>query len=85
MEPQAVLLVAHFVMSIFNVQLGNPVMKPYPMPTMEVCQNYAGWMQAQDKLDLEYVLVTRTECVTIEQFREMQAQQAAQGQNNEQN
>lgn len=87
MEPQAVLFVASIVMSIFNVQLGNPIVKPYPMPTMETCQEYAQYMQADDKLDLEYMLLTRTQCVTMEEFQKMQAQQLAamQGQGNGQN
>ena len=81
MESQAVLLVAHYIVSLFNVQLGNPVMKPYPYPTMAVCQEYAGYMQGQEKLDLEWMLVTRTQCITMAEFNRMQAQRlAAQGQ-----
>ena len=72
-EAQAVLLVAHFVVSLFGMQLGTPVMLSYPYPTMEVCALYESQMKGEYPLDLEYRLITRTECVTIERFKEMTA------------
>ena len=40
----AVLMIGHFVISIFNVQLGNPVIYSLPFTTMEQCQQYQGYM-----------------------------------------
>ena len=64
----AVLMVGHFVISIFNVPLGQPVIVTLPMQTMEMCEQYAGLIEATTKLDIEYSLVTRTRCYTYEEF-----------------
>jgi hypothetical protein len=71
--PQAVLLVAHYVVSLFGMQLGGPVMKSYPYPTMEICEVYKKEMAGDFKLDMEYSLITRTDCVTIAKFNEITA------------
>jgi len=71
--PQAVLLVAHYVVSLFGMQLGGPVMKSYPYPTMEICEIYKKEMEGDFKLDMEYSLITRTDCVTIAKFKEITA------------
>ena len=66
--PAAVLMVGHFVISIFNVPLGQPVIVTLPMATMEMCENYAELIQQTTKLDIEYSLVTKTQCYTYENF-----------------
>jgi len=71
MNPEAVLLIAQVVVSLFNVQLGNPVYSPYPFPKMEICEYYADLMQGTAKLDMEYMLITRAECVTVDEFVKM--------------
>ena len=51
----AVLMVGHFVVSIFNVQLGNPVIYSLPFTTMEQCAKYQSYMpQEPVKIDLEW-------------------------------
>lgn len=69
--PQAILLVAHYVVSLFGMQLGSGVMKSYPFPTMEICELYKERMNDENKLDMEYRLITRTDCVTMEKYIEI--------------
>jgi len=37
----AVLVIGHFVISIFNVPLGNPVIYSLPFSDMKTCEQYA--------------------------------------------
>ena len=69
--PEAVLLVAHYIVSMFGMQIGSGVMQAYAYPTMEVCSIYKKEMAGEFKLDLEYRMITRTDCVTIEKYKTM--------------
>ena len=71
----AVLMIGHFVISIFNVPLGQPVITTLPMETMEMCEKYAGLIEATTKLDIEYSLVTRVRCYTYDEFMEQRQAQ----------
>ena len=72
----AVLMIGHFIVSIFNVQLGNPVIYSLPFSTMEQCETYNNYMPKEPiKLDLEWQHHTRSQCFTAEQFKEMMARQ----------
>ena len=71
----AVLMVGHFVISIFNVPLGQPVIVTLPMATMEMCEKYAELITATTKLDIEYTLVTKTQCYTYDDFMARRQQQ----------
>jgi hypothetical protein len=73
--PQAVLLVAHYIVSMFGMQIGSGVMQAYPYSTMEVCSIYKKEMEGEFKLDLEYRMITRTDCVTIKKYNEIVAKQ----------
>ena len=71
----AVLMIGHFVISIFNVPLGQPVITTLPMENMEMCERYAGLITATTKLDIEYSLITKTQCYTYDDFmKQRQAQ-----------
>jgi len=79
MEPGsvgAVLMIGHFIVSIFNVQLGNPVIYSLPFTTMEQCEMYNEYMPKQPiQLDIEWKHHTRSQCFTAEQFQEMMNRQ----------
>lgn len=64
----AVLITAHFVVSIFGFQVGTPAVQFIPYPTMEVCQQYAKYNKGVFQLDSEYRLVKQTQCVTMEEY-----------------
>jgi hypothetical protein len=71
----AVLMIGHFVISIFNVQLGNPVIYSLPFTTMEQCEVYSGYMpQEPIQLDIEWKHITKSQCFTADQFKAMMAQ-----------
>lgn len=66
----AVLIIGHFVVSIFGFQIGQPAIQYIPYPTMELCQQYAEYNIAQLQLDSEYVLIKQAQCVTMEEFQQ---------------
>ena len=71
----AVLMIGHFIVSIFNVQLGAPVIYTMPFATMEQCQFYGEQLPTDMQIDIEWKHSTRFECFTIAQFQELQRQQ----------
>ena len=71
----AVLMIGHFIVSIFNVQLGAPVIYTMPFETMEQCEFYGELLPTDMQIDLEWKHSTRFQCFTIAQFQEMQRQQ----------
>ena len=72
----AVLMIGHFIVSIFNVQLGVPVIYTMPFTTMEQCEVYNEFLPKQPiQIDIEWMHHTRSQCFTIAQFQEMQRQQ----------
>jgi hypothetical protein len=72
----AVLMIGHFVVSIFNVQLGNPVIYSLPFATMEQCEVYNNYMPKEPiQIDLEWKHHTRTQCFTSDQFKKMMERQ----------
>jgi hypothetical protein len=72
----AVLMIGHFVISIFNVQLGNPVIYSLPFTTMEQCQQYQTYMPQQPvKIDLEWNHTTKSQCFTKAEFQKMMQRQ----------
>jgi len=77
----AVLMIGHFVVSIFQVQLGNPIIYSLPFTTMEQCEVYKNYMPQQPiKMDLEWNHITKTQCFTQEQFKAMMDKQRQQQQ-----
>jgi hypothetical protein len=73
----AVLMIGHFIVSIFNVQLGAPVIYTMPFETMEQCQFYGEQLPKDMQIDIEWKHSTRYQCYTLAQFQEMQRQQIA--------
>jgi len=71
----AVLMIGHFIVSIFNVQLGAPVIYTMPFETMEQCKFYGEQLPKDMQIDIEWKHSTRFECFTIAQFQELQRQQ----------
>ena len=47
----AVLMIGHFIVSIFNVQLGAPVIYTMPFETMEQCQFYGEQLPKDMQID----------------------------------
>lgn len=80
----AVLIIGQFIVSVFNVPLGNPLYQFIPYPTMEVCQQYAAYHALPPQgypVSIEYKLYNQVECMTKEDFQAalaaQQGQQAA--------
>lgn len=81
----AVMVVGHFVVSVFQVPLGQPVWQFIPHETMEECREevqYNILPQEGYPLSLEYKMYKTAQCVTREEFLlQMQRQQQMQQQN----
>lgn len=83
MDFTAVMVIGHFVVSVFNVPLGNPMYQFVPFPNMELCQQYTQYQVTQPQgyqLSIEYKMYKTAQCVTREEF-EAQMQRAQQGAN----
>lgn len=81
MEFNAVMIIGHFVVSIFNIQLGQPLYQFVPYPNMDVCQQQVAFHVTPDtghKMSLEYKMFTNAQCVTREEFDEKRNAQAPQ-------
>jgi hypothetical protein len=70
----AVLMIGHFIVSIFNVQLGQPVIYSMPFDSMKSCEYYANMMPKEAKIDIEWKHITRSQCFTTAQFKKMMEQ-----------
>ncbi len=68
MSGEAVLVVMHFVVSIFGNTIGNPIYNYLPFPNQILCQQYGQQMQGIFSLDSEYTLAIKTQCVTKEEY-----------------
>lgn len=83
MDFTAVMVVGHFVVSVFNVPLGNPMWQFVPFPNMELCQQYVQYQQTPPngyQLSIEHKMYKTAQCVTREEFEaQMQMQQQQQG------
>jgi hypothetical protein len=64
----AVLIVAYFVVSIFQYPIGQPVYKFLPFPTMQHCENYANMLKSNNQISTEYTLAINTQCMTQEEY-----------------
>ena len=87
MEPTfgAILIIGHFVVSVFQFSLGNPVYQFVGYPSMEICQQYAAQLQGQFPINTEYSLVKRTQCMTKEDYDAAIAERDRQLQQQQQN
>ena len=76
----AVLILGHFVVSIFNVPLGQPLYQFIPFPNMEVCQQYTQYHAIPQgyQLSMEYKIYKNAECMTREDFEAAMAARQAQ-------
>jgi len=74
----AVLILGHFVVSIFNVPLGQPFYQFIPYPNMEVCQQYTQYHstgQQGFQMSMEYKMLKSAQCMDRAQFElEMERQ-----------
>ena len=69
MEYNAVLLVIYFVGSIFNVQLGAPVVQELPYQSIEDCQAHEKVLEQREyTIDLEWKVYVRARCLTKEEY-----------------
>lgn len=66
MEPTtgAILIVGHFIVSVFQFSLGNPVFQFTGYPTMEVCKMYAEQIKGEFPINEEYKMIKQTTCMT---------------------
>ena len=88
MEPTttgAMLIIGHFVVSVFQFQLGQPVYQFVPYPNMEVCQQYAQATQGTFQISTEYSLIKRTQCVTQQDYDRAVAERKRQIEQQQQN
>lgn len=70
-EFSAVMVIGHFVVSIFQIPLGQPLYQFMPFPSMDRCQEYIQYVETQPAgftLDLEYKMFKTGQCVTREEF-----------------
>ena len=68
----AVMIVGHFVVSIFQIPLGQPLYQFMPFPSMDRCQEYVQYVvtpPAGFTMDLEYKMYKTAQCVTKEEFQ----------------
>jgi len=67
----AVMIIGHFVVSVFNIPLGQPLYQFVPYPNMDVCQEHVQYQMTQEtghKMSLEYTMYKNAQCVTREEF-----------------
>lgn len=75
---QAVLILGHFVVSVFNVPLGNPMYQFIPYPNMEICQQYVQYNVTPPngyQLSIEHKMYKSATCVTREEFEKQMEKQ----------
>jgi hypothetical protein len=68
----AVMIIGHFVVSIFQIPLGQPLYQFMPFPSMDRCQEYIQYVvtpPAGFTMDLEYKMYKTAECITKEEFQ----------------
>mgnify|MGYP000101630387 FL=1 len=69
MEYNAVLIVVYFVVSVFNVQLGMPVVQKLPYASYDDCMAHAAMIENQQTpIDLEWTVFSRAQCMTREEY-----------------
>lgn len=76
----AVLILGHFVVSVFQVPLGQPMYQFIPFPSMEICQQYAQYHQTPQtghKMSIEYNMYKSANCITREVFEAEMAKRQA--------
>ena len=86
MEYNAVLIIAYFIVSIFNVQLGQPMIMTLPYNSLEDCKAHADMIEGgQMQIDIEWMVYSRSQCMTRTEYEAMMAaqQQAMQSQSEE--
>ena len=78
----AVLILGHFIVSIFQVPLGNPLYQFIPFPNMELCQQYTQYHAIPQgyQVSMEYKLYKSAQCMTRAEFEAEMAKQQAQQQ-----
>lgn len=78
----AVMIIGHFVVSVFNVPLGQPLYQFVPFPNMEICQEHTQYQATPPtghQMSLEYKMYKNAQCVTREEFEaQMNAQRQQQ-------
>lgn len=69
-EYKAVLIVGHFIVSIFNIQLGQPIFQFFPMDDMAACEEQIQYHQIIDgvAIDGEWKMYKEAQCMTREEF-----------------
>lgn len=78
MEYGAILILGHFVMSIFQVPLGNPMWQFVPYPNMEVCQSHIQYHQTPQggyQISTEHRMFKQVQCMTRAEFEAEMARQ----------
>jgi len=74
----AVMIIGHFVVSIFNVPLGQPLYQFVPFPNMQICQEHVQYQMTPEQghtMSLEYKMYKNAQCITKEEFeKQMQVQ-----------
>lgn len=76
MEYNAVLIIAYFIVSIFNVQLGSPMIMTLPYNSLEDCRAHADMIEnGQMQIDIEWMVYSRSQCMTRAEYEAMVAAQ----------
>lgn len=76
----AVLILGHFVISIFNVPLGQPFYQFIPYPNMEICQQYTQYHNTGPQgfqMSMEYKMLKSAQCMDRATFEAEMAKQQA--------
>ena len=76
MEFNAVLIMVYFIVSVFNVQLGQPVVMTLPYQSLEDCKAHADMIEGgQMQIDIEWMVYSRSQCMTRAEYEAMVAAQ----------
>jgi hypothetical protein len=75
----AILVTGIYIVSIFNVQLGAPILSFVPMTTMNECERLVPHFTGDQKIDIEWTMYMRSQCLTMNEYQErVRAMEAAQ-------
>jgi hypothetical protein len=79
MEYNAVLVVVYFIVSVFNVQLGAPIIQHIPYTSLEDCKAHAQMLENQKtQIDIEWTVYSRSQCMTRQEYDAAVAEQSKQ-------
>ena len=69
-----ILVTAIYIVSAFQIQLGNPIFSKAVYPNQEICEGYKNeWLQQYPRgyqLSIEYTAYMQAQCFTVAEFEQ---------------